>query len=487
MAACTQLFAIRRFACRILAPLVLLAGSAGLAQETNEETLAYFRRDRGLSSEPSPLPAKFDDSELLWRTPLPPGNSTPCLAGGKLYVTTWNAEAKELATVSVDARTGRILWTQAAPMRSLEAFHPTGSPASSSPACDGRQVYAFFGSYGMLCYDLDGKLMWAKELGPFQDEFGAASSPILVDGKVILNEDHDVNSFLMAIDPRDGTTIWRTERAEFARSYSTPVVVRANGKAQVVVAGSLQLAAYDPADGRKVWWVNGLSRIVDTTPLVTADRLYLATWTPGGDPDARITMPLFSETLQMHDRNGDNLVGEEELPEGEVRQRFFRMDTNQDKQLDELEWRRYAEIFSRAENVAMAIELGGEGDVTDTHVKWIHQRGLPTVSSPALYDGVLYMAKDSGILTTLDAATGQMIKQGRLAGRGNYFSSLVAGDGKVYATSESGVMTIVRAGGSWEVLGSHDFGERIMATPVLQDQRMYLRTDAALYCFGVAR
>jgi len=465
---------------------LLLLGIPLSAQEPLGQSV-YFRSDQGVSAGAATLPSTFHDSEQLWRTPLPPGNSTPCLSGGRLYLTTWDAEAKELATVSIDARTGRLLWKQAAPIRSLEAFHPTGSPAASSPACDGRQVYAFFGSFGLLCYDLEGKLLWSRELGPFQDEFGAASSPILVDGKVILNEDHDVNSHLMAIDPRDGTTIWHADRGEFARSYSTPVVVRVNGKAQVVVAGSLQLAAYDPADGRKLWWVNGLSRIVDTTPLVTADRLYLATWTPGGDPDARITMPSFVETLQLHDANADGLIGEAELPEGEVRQRFFRMDTNQDKQLQELEWNRYADIFARAENVAMAVELGGQGDVTRSHVKWIHQRGLPTVSSPALYEGILYMAKDSGILTTLDASTGTMIKQGRLIGRGNYFSSLVAGDGKVYATSESGVMTIVRAGGSWEVLGSHDFGERIMATPVLDGSRMYIRTDAAVYCFGTAR
>ncbi len=127
---------------------------------------------------------------------------------------------------------------------------------------------------------------------------------------------------------------------------------------------------------------------------------------------------------------------------------------------------------------------GGKGDITHTHVAWVHDRGLPTVSSPTLYQNILYMAKASGILTTLDATTGHMIKQGRLLGRGNYYSSIVAGDNKVYASSESGVMTILRAGGSWDILGSHDFGERIMATPVIHDQRMYLRTDQAIYCFS---
>ncbi len=450
----------------------------------SEDNVSYFRRDGGAPSQEAALPGSFDETELVWRQPLPPGNSSPCISGGHIFLTTYVADTKELATVALDKATGKILWKQVAPLRELEAFHETGSPASSTPASDGDRVYVFFGSYGLLCYDTTGKLIWSKELGPFQDEFGAASSPIVVDNKVFLNEDHDIDSYLIALDSQNGETLWRAERQEFTRSYSTPVVWEQDGTKQIIVAGSLQLTAYDPNTGEKIWWVDGLSRLVDTTPIVTPSMLYLATWSPGGDAGERIEMESFAEARERFDKNQDGLIAHEELPDGEVKVRFFRMDLNQNQQLDEDEWNRHAAVFQRARNVAMAVRPGGKGDITPTHVAWVHDRGLPTVSSPTLYQNILYMAKDSGILTTLDATTGHMIKQGRLLGRGNYYSSIVAGDNKVYASSESGVMTILRAGGSWDILGSHDFGERIMATPVIHDHKMYLRTDQAIYCFS---
>ncbi len=132
-----------------------------------------------------------------------------------------------------------------------------------TPACNGAQVFSFFGSYGMLCYDTQGKLLWEKRMGPFQDEFGAASSPILVDDKVIINQDHDVDSFITALDQKSGKTLWKTPRSEATRSYSTPLIVERDGNKQVVIAGSLQLTAYDLASGERLWWFNGLSRIVD--------------------------------------------------------------------------------------------------------------------------------------------------------------------------------------------------------------------------------
>jgi outer membrane protein assembly factor BamB len=446
----------------------------------------HFRADGGVSFDDSaPLPERFDpQSNLLWRQPLPPGHSTPTACGGSIFLTTYVADRQELATVALDGETGQVRWKRIAPATRLEPVHRTGSPASSTPACDGHRVYAFFGSYGLLCYDFDGQLLWSKPLGPFQDEFGAASSPVLVDDMVILNEDHDVDSFLLAVDQQTGETRWKTPRDEFTRSYSTPFIWQASGRKEIVVAGSLALIAYRPEDGRKVWWVRGISRIVDTTPVASDDALYVATWTPGGDTSDRITMEPFDEALRQHDANGNGVIALSELPEGEVRQRFFRMDLDQNGSLDQAEWQRHAKVFELAENVAIAVRPGGEGDVTTTHVEWIQRQGLPTVPSPVLYDGALYMVKDSGIFTSLDAASGQIMRRGRIPGRGNYYASLVAGDGKVYAASESGVVTVLRAGAPWQVLSHHDFSERIMATPVLSQGRIYLRTENALYCFA---
>lgn len=446
----------------------------------------YFRRNSGIAAvDEQSLPTKFDSKQgYLWRQELAPGNSTPSVINDHIFLTTYREKEKQLATVALDRASGQVLWEKVAPTSEIEPFHAVGSPASATPASDGQRIYSFFGSYGLLCYGLDGNLIWSRRLGPYQDEFGASSSPILVDGKVILNEDHDINSHLMAIDQQTGDVLWKVSRPEFTRSYSTPIVWETGGSKQLVVAGALQLKAYNISDGAELWRVRGLSRILDTTPVTSGGMLYLATWTPGGDPSERISMEPFPEAIKSYDKNENNKIDKSELPEGAVLQRFFRIDLNQDQALDEAEWNKHARVFEQAQNVAMAVRPGGKGDVTDTHVAWTYRRGLPVCPSPLVYRGTMYMIKDGGILTALDARTGEPLKQGRLPGRGNYYASLVGGDGKVYAVSERGVLSVIRAGGDWKVIADHDFGERIMATPVIADGRIYLRTEKALYCFG---
>ena len=438
-----------------------------------------------MASDDLSLPGDLARSRQLWRTDIPPGNSTPCLVGDQVFLTTWNEQAKQLATVCLDANTGKKRWTRIAPADEIENFHAIGSPASCTPACNGKQVFSFFGSYGLLCYDLEGELLWERKMGPFQDEFGAASSPVLAEGLVLLNEDHDVGSFLIAIDQKTGEQVWRTERQQFTRSYSTPVISRRGDETEVIVAGSLQLTGYDLESGKRKWWVSGLSRIVDPTPTIVDQTLYIATWTPGGDPSQRISMAPFSDALKSFDKNRDGKIVKAELPEGSpVIPRFFRVDLNQDAALDQAEWERHASVFARAQNVAMAVRLGGQGDITGRAVQWIQRRGLPTVPSSVVYQGVLYMVKDGGIITSLDISNGEILQQGRARGPGNYYASLVAGDGKVYLASERGVITVLRAGRKWTPLSSHDFQERIMATPVLSQGRIIVRTDKAIYCLA---
>ena len=446
----------------------------------------YFRYDYGVAKAEQPLPENFaEDGKQLWKTELPSGHSSPCVCGDSIYLTTFDKDAKELSTVALDRQSGAIRWRQVVPTQEFEAVHATGSPATSTPACNGQQVFAFFGSYGLLCYDTQGKLIWEKRMGPFQDEFGAASSPILVDDKVILNQDHDIDSFITALDQKTGATIWKTPRSDATRSYSTPLVIDRDGSKQVLIAGSLQLTAYDVTTGEKLWWFNGLSRIVDSTPVMHNGLIYLATWTPGGDAGERIAMETFSEALTKYDKNSDKQVSAEELPAGSpVLERFFRIDLNQNKQLEEDEWKRHASVFERAQNIAVALEPGTRGALAPQYVRWSNNRGLPIVPSSVVYGGVMTMVKDSGIITILDADDGKQVHQLRAEGRGNYYASLVAGDGKVYAISESGVITVLQAGKSGKILSKHDLGERVMASPVIRDGVIYIRTDGGLYAFA---
>ncbi len=225
-----------------------------------------------------------------------------------------------------------------------------------------------------------------------------------------------------------------------------------------------------------------------STPVIHNGLIYLATWTPGGDPGERISMESFDEALTKYDKNSDKMVAADELPCGSpVLERFFRIDLNQNKQLEADEWKRHASVFERAQNIAVALEPGTRGPLGPQYVRWSNNRGLPIVPSSIVYDGVMIMVKDSGIITILDVENGKQLQQLRAEGRGNYYASLVAGDGKVYAISESGVVTVLQSGKSGKILSKHDLGERVMASPVIRDGVIYIRTDSALYAFGKAK
>ena len=456
--------------------LIANASSTAFAQV---ET--YFHRDAGLAADDSrPLPDSLDDDHLLWQAPLPSGHSTPIVVGDRLLVTAH--EGNDLLTICLDRNDGHVLWKQAVGVDKLEKVHPEGSPAAASCASDGRRVYSFFGSYGLVCYDLAGTPVWTKKLGPFRDEFGAASSPILLDGKLIVNEDHDLDSFILALKADTGDVAWQTPRDGFTRSYATPVVWTVGSRPQIVVAGTLQLMAYDPADGRPLWSLDGFARIVNTTPTLADGLLYVCTWSPGGDSDARIGMEPWDTALAMWDKNQDRKLQNAELPAGEVRTRFFRIDLNGDQALDETEWGKYARLFELAENTLVALKPSSSGGPPE--IVWQYRRGLPYVPSPLVYRGQVFLIKDGGVATVLDGATGKLVKQARGRGEGNHYASPVGGDGKIYTASGGGVVTVFAAGGKAQILSSRDFGERIAATPVLADGRVYLRTTKALYCFG---
>jgi outer membrane protein assembly factor BamB len=318
-------------------------------------------------------------------------------------------------------------------------------------------------------------------MGPFRDEFGSSSSPILADGKVVLAEDHDLDSFIIAVSQENGETIWQTPREGFTRSYATPVVWNAGGRAQLVLAGALQLVGYDLETGRQLWSRDGFARIVNPTPVVSDGTLFVATWSPGGDTDARIAMEPWDTALSMWDQNKDRQLQNEELPAGEVRSRFFRIDLNSNQALDEAEWNKYARIFELAQNTFVALRADPAGGAP--RLAWEYKRGVPYVASPLVYRGRVVLVKDGGIVTVLDAQNGDLVKQLRARGTGNFYSSPVAGDGKIFMASVGGVVTVCRAD-TMEILSSHDFGERIAATPAIADGRIYLRTEKALYCFG---
>ena len=371
----------RIFSVLVFCPFALSAR----ADEISSGGIRYFRADAGVARSTAALPDDLTVPDtLIWRVPLDGGHSTPILDAGRIFLTTYRPDSKELATVALDQANGKMLWRNPIVPDRVEETHPIGSPATATVACDGKRLYAFFGSAGLFCYDLSGKKIWEQRSGPFRDEYGAGSSPILFDGKIILNQDHDIDSFLIAYDCTNGRVLWRTARPDAVRSYSTPCIWTNNGKPELLVAGALQLAAYDPANGERLWWLNGLARIVIPTPVNSRDTIYMASWAPGGDPGKRVALPSWDVALTKWDGNHDGKLAKSEIDDHEVLDRFFRMDLNQDGVLDQQEWERHAAVFKRAQNALLAIKPSGRGELPESAVVWKHGRGIPYVATPVL-------------------------------------------------------------------------------------------------------
>ncbi len=177
------------------------------------------------------------DAAAVWKVALPPGHSSPVVSGDRIFLAA--VRDGQLLTIALDRATGKTLWEQPAPHEKLEEIHRIGSHAQCTPAADEECVVSFFGSSGLSAHTRDGKLLWRHRMGPFKNDFGAGSSPILVGDMVILCQDHDVGSFIAAWDKKTGKQLWRTDRPDFFRNYCTPTVWEVNGRKQIIVTGGI--------------------------------------------------------------------------------------------------------------------------------------------------------------------------------------------------------------------------------------------------------
>jgi outer membrane protein assembly factor BamB len=441
----------------------------------------------GRAQSAEPLPTDIGpEKHVLWKTELPPGHSSPAIVGDKVFLTAVR-EKEHLETICLDRATGEIKWRVEAPHKTLEKIHGIGSYAQPSPAADAERVVVLFGSSGLYCYDHGGKELWHVPMGPFNDEFGAAASPIIVDDRVILGQDHDTGSFLAAFDKTTGKPIWQTDRSEFSRGYCTPIIWDNGGKRQIVTAGTLRVCGYDWETGQEMWTVRGLSRVNCMTPVVGDDgTLYVAGWSAGGEPGDRISLEPWADFAAQYDANKNGTLEEQEVAaSAALKTRFTQCDRNKDGHVTQTEYDEFQMLFDRSQNVVLAIGQGAAGDASASHVRWKYDKFVPFCASPLFLDGRVFTIKDGGIFTCLDAATGKVHKSGRVTGTTNYYSSPAGGDGKIYLLSQRGTLCVVSAADSWKVLHSAEFGEECYASPAIVEGRIYLRTSGHLYCFSM--
>jgi outer membrane protein assembly factor BamB len=432
----------------------------------------------------SGYPVEFSPSKnVVWKTGIPFGQSSPVIAGGRVYLTA--SEPTKLLTICLDAKNGRELWRREIPRKHPQTIFRANDPASPTPAADANGVVVFFAEFGLAAYTADGNDRWKLPLGPFKNFYGMAASPILAGGLLVQVVDQQSGSFLLALDPKTGRQRWKTERASAGIGWATPMVYRpADGPAQLIVLGSTRLDSYYLATGEPVWWMPVASGGALGVPVAAKGSLMVSTLA-SNEP----WMPTFASVLTMYDKDHDGRLSHDEFKgDKDLGEHFGWIDANSDGYVTEAEWND-ARSMGMGDYGAIAIQADkAKGKVEPTAVRWRFKKNLPYIPAPLLYEDVYYMVRDGGIITSLNPATGELLKEGRSRDAlGEYYASPVAADHKVFLISVEGKMTVLKAAPQWEVLAVNDLGDEIHATPALSEGRIYVRTRGALYCFGLSK
>jgi len=435
------LTALGAFAILVLA-LVMLPAFAGAVHDAGPPSWPQFRGPDSTGIGDGKPPVEFGPSKnVLWKVAIGSGISSPVIAKGRVFLTEFDRHTNQLSTVCINARTGKLLWRRSVAPAQIEKVHEIGSPAAPTPATDGERVYVYFGSYGLVSYDFDGKLQWERRLPLPENIYGAVASPIVAGRLLVLNH-QGKEAYLLGVDRRDGRTVWKTDRSQYQYGWSTPVYWHHDGVDEIAVLGgdfqpNQRLMAYSLADGTERWWVAGLPPCGKSTPVIGGGLLFFAAPDIIMDPAAEKANP--ERAAQMYANNSSRVV---------------------------------------------AVRPGGHHEANGTHIAWSEHKGVPGVSSPLFYNGRLYTFQNGGIVFARNAQTGALVYSGRTGAPGYYYSSPVAAGNKIYIASEEGVVTVLDAGEQLNVLARNKLDDAILATPGIVDGKLYVRTESGLYAFA---
>lgn len=450
-----------------LAFIVACAVSAAWLPATRvrgDDNWPQFRGRGGLGIGRGNPPNQWDVAtrkNLAWTTPIPGlGHSGPIVWNDRVFLTTavnsetdapdvktgWAGGAGESAedsgewtwkVICLRLTSGRVLWSRAAHSgKPAIKRHLKASHANCTSATDGRYVVAFFGSEGLYCFDFDGRLVWKRSFGKLHSgpydapelEWGFSSSPVIHDGRVIVQCDCLNAQFVAILDLRTGKGIRRIDRAGEVATWSTPLIVSAGGRDQVVCNGYRQMAGYDLSSGARLWHLSNGGDVPVPTPLYANGLIYLTNG-HGRSPTYAVRPTARGDlTPSKPERPGTD----SELPEG---------------------------------------------------LAWWQPRDGSYMPTPLVKDKRIYTCNDNGRLTVRDALTGELLYRKRVGG-GTYSASAVASRRHIYFLSERGDVTVIEAGPEYKQVARNSLGEIVMATPAIAGDRLLIRTARKLHCIA---
>jgi outer membrane protein assembly factor BamB len=455
--------------------LVLVACLASSSSVPQAQEWSRFRGPNGSGvSETSKLPASFGpDENFLWKAEVPFGSSSPILTEKAVVVT--GADEEYLFAMAFDRKSGEELWVQRLERARAEEVYRANDSASPTPVTDGKSVFTFFPELGLVAFDEHGDESWRLPLGPFVNFYGMSSSPILAGDVLVLLCDQQQGSFIIGVDAASGKERWRKERAGLIECWSTPVVRPFDAPVEVIVFGSYFVTSYSVETGEELWRMKGFGYTPVCSPILRGDRLFVSV-----PNHAEAGIPDWATISGQVDGNGDGKIVPTEMG-GEMGEHFGWVDVDKDEVITEAEWNTAYEGMNSNGFGLAAIDLSGDEPVE----LWRYRKALPSISSPLLYEGVIYLARDGGLVTLIDAKNGEVLSRERLPdGMGNCWPSPVAADGKIFMANSEGKVAVVAAGAEWKVLQTNDIGEECLASPAIGGNALYLRTRNTLWSFG---
>ena len=408
--------------------LGLLTASTGFA-----ENWPQWRGPRhdAVSRDPG-LPAEWSDTKnVLWKAPLPGmASSTPAVWGDHIFLTSEAGNDLVLLCLGAD---GKERWQRKLGEGSSKARGGEGNSASSSPATDGKLVFALVGSGDFAAFDFSGKEAWRfnaqERYGKFSYDFGMHTTPVLHEGRLYVQFIHPRLQAVVALDAATGKEVWKVSRpsdgkAECLNSYATPCLWVRGKDAQLITHGNDYAVAHSLADGKEVWRLGDLNpkdrynatlRFV-TSPVAVADLIVIPTAKNGA-------------------------------------------------------------VVGISPDASGVISAGGKGEV------WRVPSGTPDVPSPVVFEGRVFLCRENGVLTCLDAKTGKQFFSDRAHSQ-TYRASPVMADGRLILTAKDGTFTMVKPGETLEILGKNKLSDQFTASPAIAHGRLYLRGFANLYAIG---
>lgn len=385
-----------------------------------------FRGPNGTGHYPATtIPTSFSQKQgLLWKVPLKgTGNSSPVVWKDTMFIHASEGDGTKRYLQAFNAKTGKELWTKSFSGAKAKT-HVRNSLASCTPATDGERVYSLIWNgeaISLYCHDYQGKEIWMRDFGKYASQHGPGHSPIIVNGKVIFNNDQDGSAQLIAMDCKTGKTVWEMPRKAFRACYSTPFLnPSSDGKQELLVATTAGISSYDPDKGSENWQYS---------------------WSFSKSPLRTVASPIVAGGMVIAcsgDGSGDRHL--------------------------------------------IAVRLGGKGDVTGTNLAWENRKIFPYVPTLLGKDDFLFSVTDKGMAMCHIASTGKEVWTNRLDSPVTASPVLIGQN--IFTIGEDGAVYIYKAQGSFNLVAKNQLDEPVYASPAIANDKLYIRGKNHLFCIG---